>query len=158
MLYRRGRNRPGRATDSQAADRRIGDGTGCFRLLYPEWRNSQNGRLFLGQGAKLSERSEFFCAPSCLGIAGHFAEFPAPDNAAGNSLCRPRSSGPPPGCLWLCPVCSCPAGKVRFPCSQSAFPVLSDFMVFFGEDIWYDGRRGFAGAGFHERAEERLWE
>ncbi len=62
--------------------------SGCF---IRRGRNSRNGRIFLEQGAKLSERSEFFCALFRPGIAGHFVEFPAPDNAAGNGQCLPHA-------------------------------------------------------------------
>ncbi len=60
------RSRTGRWQRTQAREGQ--EGTGCFRPLYPERRNSQNGRIFLPQGAILSERSEFPRATSQTGM------------------------------------------------------------------------------------------
>ncbi len=96
----------GRDREQSARGQRA-EGIDCFRELYPKRRNSQNGRIFQEQGAKLSEQREFFCVLFRFGIYCRFVEFPASDIATGNSL------SPLPAVPWL--PCRRPAALLPVP-------------------------------------------
>ncbi len=65
------------------------EGTGCFRLHYPEREIPQNVWLFLnGTGRKKTHYVQTVLRP-VPGISSHFGNFSTPDKAAGNTLCPP---------------------------------------------------------------------
>ncbi len=117
------------------------EGTDCFRTLYPKRRNSQNGRIFLPQGAILSERSEFIVPCGAQEYPDILRNFPL-------RISRPETACPfLPALLPLRPLTGFPFRSRRPPTdlmTLRAEPLRKE-QAFFGkfdlrEGFWYNQR------------------